>query len=434
MNIFYHGDCLFVLRHDILPESVELIYLDPPFFTGQVQKGTKKWQPGAMEVSFEDSKRFWKEKGVSVYAPEWLTHIAVKRPDFASYLYYMMERLQACHKVLKDTGSIYLHCDWRASHYLKMVMDEVFGYENLLNEIIWCFSQGGRPKNRFAPKHHTIFHYRKERMPVFNASQIAMPFELLSPKSSTSFTKTDEQGRLYKEIRGTAGEKMYRYYRETGKVPYDWWIDIPQVTGRAAAAKTVYDARRHSGYPTQKPEALLERIIKASSKEGDLVLDPFCGCGTTVIVASKLARRFIGIDIHPTAFEIIKNRAHELFNQSRYISRDLSEVLAMSPKEFEDWVNEFYGANKPSPDKGVDGITKDGIPIQVKTSRIGYKVLSQFITDAKYHPSALKPVKKVIVVSQIGFDNGARQRKFEIETTEGIEISLTTPEDMLRLD
>lgn len=133
-NTFYHGDCLFVLTHDISAESVDLIYLDPPFFTGKVQKG--KWQPGAMEVSFEDSKRFWKEKGVSELAPEWMKHIAIKRPDFASYLYYMMERLQACHKVLKKTGSIYLHCDYRASHYLKMVMDEIFGYKNFRNEVI----------------------------------------------------------------------------------------------------------------------------------------------------------------------------------------------------------------------------------------------------------------------------------------------------------
>jgi DNA modification methylase len=100
-NTFYHGDCLFVLNHDVTPESVDLIYLDPPFFTGKTQTGKWKgeWHPEAMEVSFEDSKRFWKEKGISELAPEWMKHIAIKRPDFASYLYYMMERLQACHKV-----------------------------------------------------------------------------------------------------------------------------------------------------------------------------------------------------------------------------------------------------------------------------------------------------------------------------------------------
>lgn len=120
MNKFYHGDCLFVMNHDIAPESVDLIYLDPPFFTGKVQKGKAKWNPGAMEISFEDSRKFWgNADNVRVMrekAPAWLIHIAEAHPDFASYLYYMIERLQACHRVLKPTGSIYLHCDWRASH------------------------------------------------------------------------------------------------------------------------------------------------------------------------------------------------------------------------------------------------------------------------------------------------------------------------------
>lgn len=416
MNTFYHGDCLFVLRHDIPPESVDLIYLDPPFFTGKIQKG--KWQPGAMEVSFEDSKRFWKEKGVSELAPEWMKHIAIKRPDFASYLYYMMERLQACHKVLKKTGSIYLHCDYRASHYLKMIMDEIFGHENFRNEIIWCYAGGGIPKRDFPRKHDTILRYTKSDDYFFNTEY--------RPYSEG----TIQRGRT--KVKGKYAEKGLRV---EGTPVNDWWIDISPIHSPTDYEKV--------GYPTQKPEALLERIIKASSNEGDLVLDPFCGCGTTVIVAHKLNRRWIGIDIDtserkrgdlPTAFSVIKNRSGELFERSRYVSRDLKEVLEMGNKEFEEWVNEFYGANKPYPDKGVDGITKDGIPIQVKTSRIGYKVLSQFITDAKYHPSALKPVTKVIVVSQIGFDNGARQRKFEIETAEGIDICLTTPEDMLWLD
>ncbi len=144
MNKFYHGDCLFVLKHDIQSETINLIYLDPPFFTGKIQKGI--WRPEAMEVSYEDSKRFWSEKAdvMREKAPQWLRHIALDHPDFASYLYYMMERLQECKKALKKTGSIYLHCDYRASHYLKMVMDEIFGMDNFKNEIIWCYEIGGR--------------------------------------------------------------------------------------------------------------------------------------------------------------------------------------------------------------------------------------------------------------------------------------------------
>jgi len=421
-NTFYHGDCLFVLNHDIAADSVDLIYLDPPFFTGKIQTGKWKgeWHPEAMEVSFEDSKRFWKEKGISELAPEWMKHIAIKRPDFASYLYYMMERLQACHKVLKKTGSIYLHCDWRASHYLKMVMDEIFGVENFQNEIIWAYRTGGVSKKRWGRKHDSILFYTRSENFVFN---------LVKEKSYLDDTFFKPWQKKSKEL-GIQNDKngMFRLVS-----PRDVWdINVPHP-----------HSDERVGYPTQKPEALLERIIKASSNEGELVLDPFCGCGTTAIVASKLNRQFIGIDIDtserakgelPTAFSVIKNRSHELFAQSRYVSRDLSEVLEMNPKQFEDWVNEFYKANKPSPDKGVDGITPEGVPIQVKTFEVGYKEISQLVTDAKYHPQTVKPIKKVMVVSQIGFDDRARQRKFEIETQEKIEVYLTTPEEMLKLE
>jgi hypothetical protein len=188
------------------------------------------------------------------------------------------------------------------------------------------------------------------------------------------------------------------------------------------------------GYPTQKPERLLGRIIKASSNKGDLVLDPFCGCGTTAIVASKLFRKFIGIDIHPTAFKVIKKRADDLFTQSRYVSRDLKEVLEMTSGDFEKWVNEFYGATKPSPDAGVDGITKNGIPVQTKTHLIGYEEIGQFRTDAQLHPQVPQPVKQMIVVSQAGFDDSARRRAFEIKTKFDVEIQLKEPKDLLKLN
>ncbi len=197
------------------------------------------------------------------------------------------------------------------------------------------------------------------------------------------------------------------------------------------------------GYPTQKPELLLERIIKASSNESDLVLGPFCGCGTTVIVASKWNRKFIGIDIDtsprekgqlPAAFSVIRNRSHELFEQAMYVTRDLTEVLEMDGRAFGLWVNEFYSATKPQPDRGVDGITQDGIPIQSKVYEIKYDKLSQFINDAKYHPKVPKPIKKILAVSQTGFDDSARRLKFEIETVEGIKVELITPIDMLKLE
>lgn len=307
-------------------------------------------------------------------------------------------------------------------------MDEIFGDGNFRNEIAWCYYGASSSKQgQFPRKHDTILWYSKSDRWIFNADDVRIPYHEKTKQNYKPGLKgsgTFYAGKI-KHITGILDER--------GKVPPDWWEIAPAFRS----------TRENVGYPTQKPEALLERIIKASSNEGDTVLDPFCGCGTTVIVASKLNRQFIGIDIDtserkkgelPTAFAVIKNRSHELFGQSRYVSRDLEEVQEMSPSDFERWVNEFYKADKPHPDKGVDGITMGGIPIQAKTHLIGYKVLSQFITDAKYHPNTPKPIKKVIVVSQTGFDDGARQRKFEIETTEGVEVMLTTPEDMLKLE
>ncbi|TRZ96869.1 MAG: hypothetical protein D4R82_00280 [Dehalococcoidia bacterium] len=421
MNPFYHGDCLFVMKHDIAPESVDLIYLDPPFFTGKIQKGSKKWQPGAMEVSFEDSKKFWAEKGLgSKGVPEWIKHIARKgkeRAAFASYLYYLMKRLDACYKVLKPTGSIYLHCDYRASHYLKMVLDDIFNEENFINEIIWWYKTGGASVRHFSRKHDTLFYYSKGKDYTYN-----------NIKEKSIVNKSKGYNPITEQFIDADGNTCVWIN------PRDIW-DIQHIN--------MHDFTERTGYPTQKPDALLERVIKSSSNERDLVLDPFCGCGTTVIAASKLNRQFIGIDIDtserksgelPTAFVVIKNRGHELFGQSQYISRDLGEVLETNPKQFEDWVNEFHKANKPSPDRGVDGITQNGVPIQTKTFRIGYEVIDKLLSSSKYHPLVPKPIKEIIVVSQTGFDDSARQRQDEIEADEGIKVRLETPETMLEIE
>lgn len=410
MNAFYHGDCLFVMKHDIAPESVDLIYLDPPFFTGKIQKGTAKWQPGAMEVSYEDSKQFWKEKGLASYAPEWLKHIALTRPDFAAYLFYMMERLEACHRVLKKTGSIYLHCDQRASHYLKMVMDEVFSHNNFRNEVVWCYTGASEAKDSFPAKHDIILFYAKSSEVRFNYDSIRLPYK---DNNKTPAKWTD--GIHQKHPLGTKC--------------LDWFADIPSFM-------TASQSKERTGYPTQKPIALLERIIKVSSNKGDIILDPFCGCGTAIIAAQKLNRQWIGIDINRAAYEVSTNRLGELplsFSHVTYISRDLDEVKAIDkPAEFEKWVNEYYKATKPYPDRGVDGITPEGTPIQVKTFQIKYDTIDKLLSSSKFHPLVPKPIKKLILVSQIGFDDSARKREFEIKATEDIEVILATPEQMLK--
>lgn len=442
MNTFYHGDCLFVLKHDILPESIDLIYLDPPFFTGKVQKG--KWQPGAMEVSYEDSKQFWvmKADAMRQQAPQWLKHIALQRPDFASYLYYMMVRLQECYKILKDTGSIYLHCDYRASHYLKMVMDEIFSNDNFVDDIVWCYEDiGGKAVNYFKRKHDTIFLYQKSNKRFFQ-----LQYKSLSESTVKRYQKyfdgngqityqhlKDTNPGVFKKLKGIPDDLNLVWLDiNKGQPLLDWWSDI-------SAIRTGFD--ESTGYPTQKPEALLNRIITASSKEGETVLDPFCGCGTAIISAHKLNRKWIGIDINKSAYEVTKDREVQMplgikdeFTKAAYVSRDLEEVLTLNANEFEKWVNEYYQASKPMPDKGVDGILHDGTPIQTKTFLIKYPTLSEYITNAKLHPAVPKPLKKLIVVSQVGFHESAVKRQFEIETLESIKVELVTPEMMLKLD
>ncbi|MFH1483770.1 MAG: site-specific DNA-methyltransferase [Chloroflexota bacterium] len=273
MGTFYHGDCLFVMHHDILPESVDLIYLDPPFFTGKIQKG--EWRPEAMEVSYEDSKKFWAEKAdvMREKAPEWLQHVALKLPDFAAYLYYMMERLRACKHILKPTGSLYLHCDWRASHYLKMVCDEVFGYGKFLDEIVWCYEDiGGKAVNYFKRKHDVILLYRLSDNGYFKQQ-----YKPLSDSTIKRFRKYfDGNGQItyqhlletnpgvFRKLKGIPKDLNQVWLdSKKGQPLNDWWIGI-------SAIRRGFE--ESTGYPTQKPERLLKIIIDASSEPGDLVL------------------------------------------------------------------------------------------------------------------------------------------------------------------
>jgi len=401
------------MKHDIPAESVDLIYLDPPFFGTGVQKGEIDWNPGKMQITYDDSKKFWSEQEIRDNAPLWLQGIAMKKPSshwkpLARYLYYMMERLEACKRVLKPTGSIYLHCDWHASHYLKMVMDEVFGYENFQNEIVWLYRTGGGTKRRFSRKHDIIFFYSKTNNFVFNLER-----ERIYYKKPFFNPQQDEKGRWYADV-----------------LPIDVW-EIPAV---------INVSKERVGYPTQKPEKLLERIIKASSNEGNIVLDPFCGCGTTIVVAHKLNRRWIGIDINEQAIKVIKQRIHKMgLTQTKLdlkveyptfgISRET--LMKMTSKEFERWVNRISNAKAPSYDRGVDGIMNDGTPVQTKTYKVGYDVVGQFLTDAEFHREVPKPIKKIRIVSREGFDESAWERKADIEREKNIKVELLTPEDLL---
>ena len=255
------------------------------------------------------------------------------------YLIHRTERLALMRKVLKPSGSIYLHCDPTASHYLKIIMDGIFKRENFKNEIIWCYSSPSNTKRWFPRKHDVILYYSKGEDWHFSSEKIKIPYVRLNTGSS-------KHG-IFKE-NVTLNNK--------GKVAEDWWADISPV-GRLK--------KERLGYPTQKPIALLNRTIKASCPKDGIVLDPFCGCGTTIESAILNNKKWIGCDISTSAIEVIKERIKKpnVFNNDDYIVLDGSpetknEYDNLTPYEKQDWlINQVGGFPNPkkSGDGGIDG-------------------------------------------------------------------------------
>ena len=313
----FHGDNLTFLRA-MNSESVDLIATDPPFNKGRDFHAT----PDSLAAGARFQDRWSWERDVH---EEWADQIrddyqrlmeAIESARYAhsdgmgAYMCFMAVRLLEMQRVLKSDGSIYLHCDPTASHYLKAIMDAIFGWRHFQNEIVWCYSQGGKSKNGFGRKHDILLRYSKSKKFVFNAEDVGIP---MTPHKQDNKGKSyggkmgiSEKGRPYVEKQGTRDEhgnyKYYRYYLDTGKIPEDWWTDINSLQ---AAAK------ERTGFPTQKPLTLYERIIKASSNEGDTVLDPFAGCATTCVAAERLRRHWVGIDIWDKAPEVVVERLNE---------------------------------------------------------------------------------------------------------------------------
>ncbi len=272
-----------------------------------------------------------------------------------AYLSMMAPRLVELRRVLKPTGSLYLHCDPTASHYLKLLLDAVFGPSCYRTEIIWSRSRGFKRSSarRFPHKHDIIFFYCKDpQQIVFNPQ-----FRPHKPEYIKRF-KEDAEGRLYRaDVNPTGGGRRTIYLDDVGgDLVESTWYDIAPLNPIA---------KERLGYPTQKPEALLERIILASSNEGDLVLDPFCGCGTAIAVAQKLNRRWIGIDITHLAMAHIKNRLRDAFGENLTYEvigepvtlTDAKTLAESDPYQFQWWALGRVGARKTKKgaDKGVDG-------------------------------------------------------------------------------
>ena len=299
----FHGDNLAFLRA-MNSESVDLIATDPPFNKGRDFHAT----PDSLAAGAKFQDRWSWERDVH---EEWTDQITDDHPrlmeaiesaryahsdGMGAFMCFMAVRLLAMRRVLKPTGSIYLHCDPTASHYLKAVMDAIFGWRSFRNEIVWCYAGGGIPKRDFPRKHDNILRYSKTK--GFRYQPIYRPYSL----------GTQQRGRT-----AVKGKYFDQGLNPKGTPVNDWWADVKRIASPTDPEKI--------GWPTQKSLELYERILKASSNAGDTVLDPFCGCATTLVAAERLGREWVGIDIWERAHEVVVERLERevgLFGEVHY--------------------------------------------------------------------------------------------------------------------
>jgi DNA modification methylase len=371
VNSLYYGDNLEVLRKKIRDESVDLCYIDPPFNSkrnynqiynrvgnedrAQAQAFTDTWiwdkwaDAGYTEILANERGRF-QPKLVALLKG---LHSVLGEDSMLAYLVSMSLRVTEIHRSLRPTGSFFLHCDPTAAHYLKLLLDAIFLSQggDFRNEIVWCYTGPGSPGMRqFMRKHDTIFWYSKGESWTFNADAVRVPH---SEKTKAN----------YKEgLIGSGFAGADHVIHAKGKVPEDWWQIAIAPRGK-----------EYMGYPTQKPEALLQRIIKAASNEGDLVLDAYCGCGTTIAVAQQLGRRWIGMDITYQSIALVLRRLEGLGPNvlpavtTDGIPQDMESARALAHKqddrlrkEFEKWAVLTYTNNravineKKGADAGID--------------------------------------------------------------------------------
>jgi site-specific DNA-methyltransferase (adenine-specific) len=284
LGAIHQGDCLDVLP-DILQGSrarFDLVYVDPPFNAGGKR--------GARESSGS------RTHGASAYADTW--------GGLDGFLRMLEPRLALVRDAMSGVGSLWLHLDYRAVHDAKALCDRVFGRAQFRGEVIWIPGNGGRRKDGPSVTHQTILIYAKAREMIWNSNDPALREPYASTSLAMHFQNTDELGRRYRER--SIGGKTYRYYADAGRILGSVWADCPAMRANTPLV------RETTGYPTQKPEALLARIIKAATEPRSRVLDPMCGSGTTLAVAARLKRRFVGIDRSPLACRIARQRLASL--------------------------------------------------------------------------------------------------------------------------
>lgn len=310
--------------------TIDLIYLDPPFTTG---------------TDFHISTPVGDSDSETTKAPSLVEEIAYRdtwREGISSFLASISPRLELARELLSPTGSLFLHCDWRASAHLRLLLDEIFGSECFVNEIAWCYSIGGKGKTRFGRKHDTIFFYSKTDNYVFNG----LDPDVMTPRKPNSHmrVKVDADGHQYQEKTDRKSGKVYRYSVDAGKIPNDYWTDIEQLNHG--------DAER-TGYPTQKPERLLRRIIAAATNPNGLVADFYCGSGTTLVAAEQLGRRWIGCDLGRFAIHSTRKRLLDITTVDPSSGKESRaqpfELLNLGRYERKHWQGITFG-NEPKTD------------------------------------------------------------------------------------
>lgn len=425
LNRLFYGDNLEVLRQSVQAGSVDLVYLDPPFNSNrsynvifnrhqttvdddaaQIQAfdDTWRWTP-TTELQYGGYIRGELPNSVADALTAFRTLLGEN--DAMAYLVNMAPRLVEMHRVLKSSGSLYLHCDPTMSHYLKVLLDAIFGPDRFINEVIWKRTSSHSSAKKYAPIHDVILYYGVSSRVMWHSprtdydqayldkyyrfddgdgrlywradlcaagtrngssGQSWRGFSPMSKGMHWKFTverleELDGEGRIY-WAKGGTGWPQYKRYRDElkGLAVGDIWDDIDKINPKAA---------ERLGYPTQKPLALLERIIEASSDEADLVLDPFCGCGTTIDAAQKLGRKWIGIDVTYISVDLIEKRLKHTYGDAidgSYevlgIPRDRASALALfsrSPFDFERWAVSLLNGQpnvKQVGDKGIDGVAR----------------------------------------------------------------------------
>lgn len=416
-NNLYFGDCLDVLiklKSEHKDGFIDLIYIDPPFnskrnynilFESADLKDSKAQKEAFADtwsnVSYKDTLQQIKAVDLDLFRfLESLDNIRIPK-SAVSYLTTMAIRIWYMHKVLKDTGSFYLHCDSNMSHYLKLICDLIFGVCNFQNEVVWCYHKWTNKSNAFQHNHDVILFYGKSSRCVFN--KLSNENAVAAHYEKGYHTNTIKGGKsqliVYDKVKAKKHIDSGKYdavvYREgvNEVVMPDWW-EISILNSQA---------KERLGYPTQKPEALLERIIKASSNEGDVVADFFCGCGTTISVSEKLKRRWLGADISHLALGLIERRLMGHYGngiKKSYTVNGFPKDIASAKQlaagtdggrlKFQDWIIEAMLGGIHNPKKTADGgwdghLTfdagnkKEVVLVEVKSGNVNVKNVREFI-------------------------------------------------------